>query len=73
MVLNFEELNMDKEMKDFFNHQLLYDSCDIYVKHYINEKYKLGKLLPSCFGDENILELCNRCLYFKVETEQSQD
>lgn len=47
-----------------------------FVDHKLWEKYRLGDFLPSCFGDENILELCNRCPYFKVlavhEEEKSQ-
>lgn len=50
----------------FVDHKLLYDSCEEYVKRFLKEKYNLGDLLPSCFGDENILELCNRCPYFKI-------
>lgn len=57
----------------FVDHKLLYDSCDGYVKRFLREKYRLGDLLPSCFGDENILELCNRCPYFKVLSAYNEE
>ena len=57
----------------FVDHKLLYDSCEEYVKRFLKEKYNLGDLLHSCFGDENILELCNRCPYFKILENNSQN
>lgn len=57
----------------FVDHKLLYDSCEGYVKHYFHEKYYFGTPLPSCFGDENILELCNRCPYFKVLSAYNEE
>lgn len=53
------------------NEKLLYDSCDIYAEYYI--KYpRLTSFFISCGGDENILELCNRCPLYKPDEFESQ-
>lgn len=73
--MKFKDKPSKKELNDynkFLNHTLLYDSCKTYVDHYLYENHKIGVLLPSCFGDENILELCNRCPYFKILENDSQ-
>lgn len=57
------------------NEKLLYDSCEDFAKMYIGMimyKHKMVNLqmlypfFPNglCLGDDNIIELCNRCPFY---------
>lgn len=43
--------------------KLLYDSCGSYAKRLLLEN-GIYKVHINCVGDNNILELCNRCPYY---------
>lgn len=56
--------------------KLLYDSCEEYVKITILKKmassaYDVSNI--KCEGDNNILELCNRCPYYNPLTNYAVD
>lgn len=56
--------------------KLLYDSCLEYVKITMLKKmasqaYDTSGL--TCVGDDNILELCNRCPYYNPLTNYAVD
>ena len=56
--------------------KLLYDSCGEYVKITIFKKMALSAYDTSgimCSGDNNILELCNRCPYYNPLTNHAVD
>ena len=56
--------------------KLLYDSCGEYVKITFFKKmaspaYDVSNI--KCEGDNNILELCNRCPYYNPLTNYAVD
>ena len=56
--------------------KLLYDSCGEYVAITILKKMMLSAYDVSnikCKGDNNILELCNRCPYYNPLTNSAVD
>ena len=63
-------------MKLTKDEQLLYDSCGEYVSITILKKmaspaYDVSNI--KCGGDNNILELCNRCTYYNPLTNCTID
>lgn len=50
------------------NEKLLYDSCEDFAKMYTGMmmyKHKMVNLQNGfCLGDDNIIELCNRCPFY---------
>lgn len=63
-------------MKLTEDEKLLYDSCLEYVKITILKKMALPGYDTSglaCEGDNNILELCNRCPYYDPLTNCAVD
>ena len=63
-------------MKLTENEKLLYDSCEEYAKLTILKKMASSVCNTSnikCEGDNNILELCNRCTYYNPLTDHSVD
>lgn len=63
------------DLKSFlYNEKVLYDSCDIYARQTIENKYNFDPMHPfACSGDKNILELCNRCPYFNPDYGDSYE
>ena len=60
-------------MKLTEDEKLLYDSCEEYVTRFI-ATYCIHSSTPvMCEGDDNILELCNRCTYYNPLTDHSVD
>ena len=47
--------------------KLLYDSCGDFVKRFLHENR------INCVGDNNVLELCNRCPYYNPLTNYEVD
>ena len=63
-------------MKLTEDEKLLYDSCLEYVKITILKKMISSECDTSglmCEGDNNILELCNRCPYYNPLTNYAVD
>lgn len=50
------------------NEKLLYDSCEDFAKMYTGMmmyKHEMVNLQNEfCLGDDNIIELCNRCPFY---------
>lgn len=57
------------------NEKLLYDSCEDFAKMYTGMAMYKHKAVPKqlivnlqthgpCLGDDNIIELCNRCPFY---------
>ena len=63
-------------MKLTEDEKLLYDSCGEYVMITIFKKMAPSECDTSglmCEGDNNILELCNRCTYYNPLENHSVD
>ena len=54
-------------MKLTEDEKLLYDSCGDFVKIFLLEN-GMHEICINCGGDNNILELCNRCPYYSPLT-----
>lgn len=52
--------------------KVLYDSCGSYAKRFLLEN-GIYEIHIDCVGDDNILELCNRCPYYTLLTDHSVD
>lgn len=52
--------------------KLLYDSCGSYAKRFLLEN-GIYEVHINCVGDNNILELCNRCPYYNPLTNYAVD
>ena len=52
--------------------KLLYDSCGSYAKRFLLEN-GIYEVHINCVGDNNILELCNRCPYYDPLTNRAVD
>ena len=68
--------NEGDKMKLTDDEKLLYDSCEEYVKITILKKMSSSKYDTSnieCAGDDNILELCNRCPFYNPIFPESQN
>ena len=52
--------------------KLLYDSCGDFVKRFLLEN-GIYEIHINCVGDDNILELCNRCPYYNPLTNYEVD
>ena len=59
-------------MKLTEDEKLLYDSCGDFVKIFLFEN-GMHKNCVNCGGDNNILELCNRCPYYNPLTNYEVD
>ena len=59
-------------MKLTEDEKLLYDSCGDFVKRFLLENRMHEKCI-NCVGDNNILELCNRCPYYSPLTNYEVD
>ena len=55
-------------MKLTEDEKLLYDSCGDFVKRFLLET-GMHEICINCGGDNNILELCNRCPYYNPLTD----
>ena len=55
-------------MKLTENEKMLYDSCGDFVKIFLLET-GMHEICINCGGDNNILELCNRCPYYNPLTD----
>lgn len=59
------------------NEKLLYDSCadfaGISTFLLLNSGFNRGEKIIFCKGNDNILELCNRCPFYNPNFPESQD
>lgn len=53
--------------------KLLYDSCEDFAKCYISNRGDIIVEDNECGGNQNILELCNRCPLYIPDYENSQN
>ena len=59
-------------MKLTEDEKLLYDSCEGYIKRFIIECGLIDAYI-CCTGDDNALELCNRCPYYNPLTKYKEE